>query len=232
MNSQKLEQQVLDVIKWNAVSRNGIHNFSQETVGAQLTYVYSEAKETVQAFLQNDVKEILDGIADIMVTASYLSFLVEQKPMRTNVHESELHNATEAGADHVILVGASQMMGLTNYVIQNDLSFYGIDIEEDAAYTVANLSNIAEIVYGVDMCQVIDAVLESNWSKFPLLGNWNEIDLYQECRWIEANRGKTDVKWNIVEVEGQKYVVYRDKNGTGKIQKPSAYKEPTIVLPQ
>ena len=67
MNALTLSKQVLDVIKWNAVARNGVHLFDEDTIQKQISYVISEAKETILGLCNKDRKEALDGVADVFV---------------------------------------------------------------------------------------------------------------------------------------------------------------------
>lgn len=72
-----------------------------------------------------------------------------------------------------------------------------------------------------------NAVMESNYSKFPLI---EEIDSpEQECKDIEerSNGRYTGVTFKTVEDnEGNKRYVFKDSNG--KIVKPKTYKEPVL----
>jgi hypothetical protein len=73
---------------------------------------------------------------------------------------------------------------------------------------------------------VISKVLDSNWSKYVRRDQLEPTDVVHQCNWIEGTYGITDVS----AVYSGDYIVFRDKNGKGKIRKPSSYKEPAKFL--
>lgn len=74
---------------------------------------------------------------------------------------------------------------------------------------------------------VFDLVMESNYSKFPMITEIDSPD--QECKDIEerSNGRYTGVTFKTVEDnEGNKRYVFKDSNG--KIVKPKTYKDPVL----
>jgi hypothetical protein len=206
-------------------------DFSEDAKARQMDYVYSEAKETLQGFLDNDVKEILDGIADVFVTVTYLLY-IQNNGIDVDFNDPDLYddntNPEQLGADHNILVRMSQCMGLINCLKLVPHEYDGLDITGELMFMLADVMQLAQHVYGVDINTVIAAVLTSNWSKFPEYTGQTDAELDSECVWIQDNRKKTNVSWRKVELDGKTYIVYRDDNGNGKIQKPSSFVEPQI----
>jgi vacuolar-type H+-ATPase subunit D/Vma8 len=86
---------------------------------------------------------------------------------------------------------------------------------------------VAEDLYKVDMHVVVDAVMESNWSKFPIASEVKDIDAM--CEWIEEVRKRENVGYSFAEVAGVQRVTFRDNFGEGKIMKPSTFVEPNIA---
>ena len=81
--------------------------------------------------------------------------------------------------------------------------------------------------YTIDMNEAMTEVMDSNWSKFPEFDD--TVDYEPECSWIEQYRKKTNVKHSVIDVNGIKRVVFRDDGGTGKVCKPSTFKEPDLA---
>ena len=79
MNFNTFNRQIQDVIDWNAVARNMTHTFTDSDLVAQTSYVHEEAMETIAALATKDLKETLDGIADVFVTLSYKYFLMRKE---------------------------------------------------------------------------------------------------------------------------------------------------------
>lgn len=79
-----------DVVEWNYFSRNGKHDFSAEAIRLQQRLVNEEYNETDSAIYIEDAVEILDGICDVFVVASYLHYLTIRQAnafANTNAHE-------------------------------------------------------------------------------------------------------------------------------------------------
>jgi hypothetical protein len=86
---------------------------------------------------------------------------------------------------------------------------------------------VVEEWYNVDMHKVIDLVMSSNWSKFPIYDE--KVDYQAMCHEIEFERGKENVGFSKVEVAGVERVYFRDNFGQGKIMKPASFVNPSFV---
>jgi hypothetical protein len=228
MNLNRLTEQINEVVKWNLVSLNGKHDFSDDKKARQNDFTISEVKETLAAIAQDDIKEVFDGLGDVLVTYAYRVFLqYEEAP---TLHELDEFNSIDTfNQCEWKWINVIQSLNTIAWAI--DCNFHWHDSSE-SWYNLTELLATAEQVYTqMDIHDAIDEVLRSNWSKFVKLDVGTDINaLESECRWIEANRGKSNVFYSIVELDdGSRYAVFRDDHGKGKIMKPSVFQE--VVLP-
>lgn len=221
MNLNTFNQQIQNVIDWNAVARNMTHTFTQGDIDAQTGYVHEEIKETIGALATNNIVELMDGAGDIFVTVVYKYFLMRGEfALDFAPEELTCEELTEPRLREDYLIFAASTM-LTN-------NLYA-DSNNDMKYCMELLwffCNTVEEWYGVDMHAIIDEVMRSNWSKFPIYQEG--FDYKGMCRVIELARLKQNVDFSTVEVGGVTRVAFRDKFGQGKIMKPATFIEPNI----
>lgn len=195
-----------EVVAWNKVSR-GEHDFSDSTTLKQLDYCLEEIQETVKGYEDVNLTEILDGLADSMVTLSYLVFLIRDGKQGCFDHLNHPDNKTYHSGYHTIM-------------LENYRCLYQVPCERDVESTLEDvLAALNDLSDKANITSVVEEVLESNWSKFPYL---DQVIPMEECKWIEENRDKEGVSHSVI---GNK-VVFRDRGG--KIMKPSTFKEPNI----
>jgi hypothetical protein len=236
MNFNKLAEQINEVIRWNFVSQNGSHDFSNEKKVKQNDYVEEEAMETIAAIATKDLQEIFDGTGDILVTYSYLCFLCNPEQEIT----AELLNRIKY--DYANYIDDTQKIHWSQLVSQVtdlvNMANYLLEMDDETIYPrdeileeLVGLLELMRLAYpNVDLYGAIDAILESNWSKFPLLTDQTPAQIEQECRWIEIHRKKNNVAASIVQSGDKMYIVFRDDHGQGKIMKPSTFAEPNFKV--
>ena len=223
MNFNDFNRQIQDVIDWNAVARNMTHTFTPEQLVAQTAYVHEEVMETIAALATKDLKETLDGIADIFVTLAYKYFLMRQE-FNADFNVEDLFGE-DISTDPRLQ--QDYLLSLTSTISTNNLFAEGLHDIEFTMSLLYLLMYVAEDLYKVDMHVVVDAVMESNWSKFPIASEVKDIDAM--CEWIEEVRKRENVGYSFAEVAGVQRVTFRDNFGEGKIMKPSTFVEPNIA---
>ena len=89
------------------------------------------------------------------------------------------------------------------------------------------LSLVENIGYssGLNIELAFKEVMESNWSKFPLVDNVNPLD---EVKYIENQGRYTNVRFERnIDLNGNERYIFKD--GNGKVVKPSTFKEPKLA---
>lgn len=240
LNSNRFDAylaQARSVIDWNAMQYSGqAHPFQNAVkIRNQIEYIESEAMEIIAGLEEKNPREVLDGICDVFVTVGYLPSL-----LRTEADDHP-YDATRLAIE-VAMPDAEAYV--REYAMASGLSGASYDVHHLSGefYSLAEaiafghppqnkLINQAMTIClmaenrfpGLDVAAAIGKVMESNWSKYPL-----ETELKrpadEECRWIEENRGQSDV----MHITYQNRVVFRNKGGTGKIMKPSTFVEPVF----
>tara|TARA_Y100000593_G_scaffold91251_1_gene179563 strand:- start:99 stop:743 length:645 start_codon:yes stop_codon:yes gene_type:complete len=206
-NVTRLKAAALDVVAWNAVAYpNGEHDFSTEKKAAQYSFVRSELGELIAGALNDDVVEAYDGIADVFVTLSYLHFL----------------NTTGA-ADSFDSIEPDMQEYPGEWVEDAALIFFPEKCVIGDELVKASFEGMCEKIItdpGVDVLDVIEEVMRSNWTKYPMYVEGIE----SECQWIEQNRPEAEGVVMIKTESGR--CVF--KNSKGKIMKPSTFEKPDI----
>lgn len=224
-------QQIENVVKWNAVARNGEHDFSEDAIARQGDYVRSEIRETLVGCMEFDRKEVLDGIADIFVTLVYKHYLQTNGEV-VNPQDEEL---VSIASYHEPFKKASKQPGyeLWDYCLASERVFpilISNEIKYDPNALLSDLLEFmcwSELAFGVDIMDVVEHVMDSNWSKFPKV---EDVNVNYEVRTITekmASKGFKDIVGVVNEEHG--VIVFRSDNGVGKIMKPSTFWEPNCA---
>jgi hypothetical protein len=223
MENTVFNAQIKNVVRWNAVANKGQHIFDKKALTLQTNVTHSEIKETIAAIASDDVVEVLDGVADVFVTLAYKYFLT------TRSTEFKMSVADEGGECLTIVPVEQSFFELS---VINDLGCImdlnlNTNDKDDTAYAMCilyDLINKVEQFYGVSMADVIQDVMDSNWTKYPKRTEKCTDDVLDERSVsIGSLRGYKDVHWLISNVDGVEYVVYRANFGAGKIMKPLSY---------
>lgn len=215
--------QIENVVKWNAVARNGEHDFSEDAIKRQGDYVSSEIRETLVGCMNFDLKETLDGIADIFVTLVYKNYL------QTGGYIADKNDETLTSLVKYYEMCKEDPVDKDNYRFQivSERSFELLLDNPNTDGQIELLLNLmceAEFLFDVDIMDVVEHVMDSNWSKFPKV---EETNINYEVRTITekmAPKGFKDIVGVVNEENG--VVVFRTDNGVGKIMKPSSFWEP------
>lgn len=222
LTTEQFNTHLKSVIDWNAVARNFDVAFSQEDILRQTEYTAEEIFETISALALNDTIEVIDGICDTFVTLAYKYYQITGKAEFEGTAFLDSYevssNISERNLSLIAVVGRLQQF---NLFATTDEQY---EIAMDALHQTMRCMTD---VYTIDMNEAMTEVMDSNWSKFPEFDD--TVDYESECSWIEHYRKKTNVKYSVVDVNGIKRVVFRDDGGTGKVCKPSTFKEPDLT---
>lgn len=210
------------VYNWNLVARNFNVDFTESDIKRQSDYVSEEAFETISAIATNDVIEVIDGICDTFVTATYKHTQVtgELEFEGTKFEVDYVKPDSDALLRLNLIAVMTQLLGRN--VAPEDAKLDSL-ISMDVLH---QLMGYVEFVYNFDINDAMTEVMDSNWSKFPLF--IEDFDYAGECEWIENYYQKVDVKHAVVEINGERRVVFRDNGGAGKVCKPSVFQTPDI----
>lgn len=211
--------QAQSVIDWNLMKyESGLLPFTEkDEINNQIAYTQSEAQEIIDAISDRNAREVIDGVCDTFVTAVFMipltrssgqeidhSILIETG-RRAQSWASTLPTLDRKDVIHLIHASATRVINDAHDILSVMKLCYLLD------------------VLGVDVIGSIEAVMESNWSKYPLESRLKRHP-DDECRWIEANRNRVDVR----HINSAGRFVFRDKMGSGKIMKPSTFFEPVF----
>lgn len=207
------------VVEWNAIARNGEHDFSEEAKAFQLTLVneeFSGKDELVDGYNTLNKEMVLDALCDIFVTSAYLYF----QECEGNVL-SQIEIAAPSSS--------------IDYFNQLKYSIEGLGSGRET------VKDVCALLYQFDGCvtKALDEVLNSNDSKFPKFGhgldgepvfyvNGLPVSAQQECKDIEerSDGRYTGVTYSVVgEGDDKKFIFKSDK---GKIVKPCSFFEPNL----
>lgn len=199
-----------EVAEWNKVARNGEHDFSEQVIRNQERFVLEEVKEAIEAIETGNVAGKLEELADVLVTMSYLYFLLVGGD-----------DECAEGLSHLLPAPFREEEEITDE-LEDTINILNGTIRPDFVGLV--LMNVYDMLdfyerQGHNVVAIVEEVLKSNWSKIPLVEGVNP---HLQCKWIEKERHKKGVTYTLV---GDR-VVFRDE--TGKITKPSCFKEANI----
>lgn len=241
INHDKFFEQIQVVLDMNALFRNTIDN--PDLIFPQANFVLEEYNETIErGILNKDKKEFVDGLADIFVTASFLSYLLssniekfkETYNKQFNMYENMLKNNEELKTNKQFVAYLHDIIGLTVLVlndkldkVNNDLIFKMLMVfdyvnrnthQEYIQLVIPHIQNKTQL-----MTDVIDEVNKSNMSKFPLTEDKTLADLDKDLKHIANKLGHDNVDYIVK--NGR--ITYMDKE-RNKFQKPLTFVEPNL----
>lgn len=224
MNLNDFNRQIQSVIDWNAVASGMTHSFTQEKIEAQTGYVHEEIMETIAGLATKDTIETLDGVGDIFVTLAYKYFLIREE-FDLDFDPDDIFEDEELVDQRLRQNSLIYVAGLISS--HNLFGSETVDeVEQGMSILYAFMEKVEEW-YGVDVHALVDEVMASNWSKFPIFSE--HVDYDSECRGIEATHKRMNVSYRISNVGGVDRVSFRDNFGAGKIGKPSTFVEPNVA---
>lgn len=241
INNEKFFEQIQVVLDMNALFRNTIDN--PDLIFPQANFVLEEYNETIErGILNKDKKEFVDGLADIFVTASFLSYLLsgsmenfkETYNKQFNMYENMLKNNEELKTNKQFVTYLQDIIGLTVLVLNNKLDKVNNDLifkmlmifdyvnrnthQEYIQLVIPHIQNKTQL-----MTDVIDEVNKSNMSKFPLTEDKTLEDLDKDLKHIANKLGHNNVDYIVK--NGR--ITYMDKE-RNKFQKPLTFVEPNL----
>ena len=241
INREKFFEQIQVVLDMNALFRNTIDN--PDLIFPQANFVLEEYNETIErGILNKDKKEFVDGLADIFVTASFLSYLLsgnmekfkETYNKQFNMYENMLKNNEELKTNKQFVTYLQDIIGLTVLVLNNKLDKVNNDLifkmmmvfdyvnrnthQEYIQLIIPHIQNKTQL-----MTDVIDEVNKSNMSKFPLTEDKTLADLDKDLKHIANKLGHDNVDYIVK--NGR--ITYMDKE-RNKFQKPLTFVEPNL----
>lgn len=223
-----LIEQAMHVVKWNSVAvtaRGGAFT----PLSKQFDFLEEEYDETMKALAEGDMVEVVDGVCDMFVVASY-AFWLTLKGDKTYVDEDDIKSLNNL---------CKFNPGVIFSLVELEIA-----ITEEREVHKA-LEQVVALVHSLDinLGYNINEVLASNDSKYPTMAELRaELDkqraniktlsdeqvLMHEAKQIEAREGGkySGVYAVLNEATGQ-YVFLTDK---GKIVKPITFRKPEIIV--
>lgn len=196
------------VVEWNAIARNGKHDFSEEAIDFQYTLIEEEFKELMDdGIKKKNKKEVLDALCDLFVVGSYHAYQINKGKM----------NSCEISC-----------------LLKTD---YLDTLEYDVKHTKSSVLILEDVMvllyqFGGDTEGALQEVIRSNYTKFPTkeelkahYGKLNEEKLQEECKRIETSSEGRYTGVTYKKVKGH-YVFLSDK---GKILKPITFESPNLT---
>ena len=213
------------VIDWNLKAESGLpltevlENLTEKDVIAQTEYLLEELKEYRDGFDENDHVEMLDASADTFVVAVYLCVMYFGEKV-TYAFLTQLPANYLDSDPYEVFLRMTERKDFSPEMMGTCVGQVMLQARNSLIHTYYNGE------------KVMKAVLKSNDTKYPTtkqLKTFHESSSEMEAvdleeKWITENRGKENVK-GIYNPE-YKVWVFRDKNGKGKICKPSVFSDP------
>lgn len=213
-------EQAQSVLDWNMMKyAGGMLPFAdQKEIDNQVVYTKSEAQEIIDGINDRNAREVLDGVCDTFVTATFMI------PLTRKIREDIGDHAKLLKATRHAESWAGSLPTLDKHGVKQLLEKLAISVITDASDIVSTMKLCYLLdVLGIDVLGAIESVMKSNWSKYPLESALKR-HADDECRWIEANRNVTDV----CHITFSSCLIFRSQMGEGKIMKPSTFEDPVF----
>ncbi len=202
------------VIDINALAQKS-HNFlDKNAIKKQKKLIIEETTETIEdGILSNNIEEVVDGIVDVFVVASYYEFLLCD-------NEEDFKNEMKKQVD-LFTIDFSKPIDI-NSVLKKLLNLIVTTDEKGSILSLLfTLLKVVDVVNKKDISyKAISDVAENMFLKFPIYKDENTIK--NELKYLEK---KYPDRKDFVAVKKGERIVYLDDNGVGKFLKPSTYKE-------
>lgn len=190
-----------DVVSWNNFVGNVLDKEGLKDLYINL--VKEETTEIFDSIKTNDSVEFLDGVCDTLVVGSFLLAVKNQKDFK------------------------DYELSFKNVNIEPSIHYLEKLINENVFENIEQILSLVENIgysSGLDIEKAFKEVMESNWSKFPLVDTVNPLN---EVKYIEEQGRYKNVRFerNIDLEDNERYIF---KDGNGKVVKPSTFKEPQL----
>ena len=203
---------VNDVLHMNCLVHGDNRNGDDKLIEGQRKLVKEECRETLAAIERIDARELVDGIADVFVTASYLAYLTSQ----TNDFYKEMKSVKP------VTITAENLETILDGLWQTS--------GEETLSHLAGLLVVFEQLYYV--LGTLDVVHTSNMTKFRKVEDDDGSKEYAEALQKQISddiafiREKKGIE-NIRVENRDGYLIYFNAD-TGKFQKPMCFVEPDL----
>jgi len=204
----KLPSFIRDVIVWNKVIGE---DFGEQKFDLQKKITLEEINETIEAYRANDMKEVIDGVGDILVTAGYFNYLKTQS-------DQFLGEKIEFNSEVMpYYIGFESLLdNIKTSILRGHTCYFSLSLL--AAKTIH--------MYGRELVEdYFQAIIKSNYSKFIKPEDWNEDLEMQHVKNKYAGKFENIIPVTVT-VEGQDYILLKADNGQGKLLKPTLFCEP------
>lgn len=217
------------VIDWNHAANNppaAKMGARKLQIMRQTEYTRSEAQETMHAVFAHDLKEIVDGVCDVFVTAGYMAHLQSHKP-----EDAGLMSFKQGFLPKTQMELIPQL-----FALREDCNVFGNITHEKVQMLLLSLVSVFRTTFDIEKSvskveSFVQEVLDSNNSKFIPLQEYEKYKVLHNEYVNKKYEGKFE---NIVPVYTKlgtrDVVVFRADNGEGKILKPSTFREPKFDL--
>jgi len=217
---------------WNDIVSNP-NMTEQEKVQTQLDCSVEEAKETILAILTKDNKNIMDGVADILVTSGHL---INTYIYPFHYTSYDFGQVNEDMIKELALTPSEDDMLCSVAELYSKLARCKELSHED----ILVILTIFFAKYGDDLKKYIHAVLSSNDTKYVSFNDdvvddtemelQDRLDKLLSYANLKYGDDHGEIVVTTVNYENKPYYVLRADGGKGKVLKPYTYKEPSEFL--
>lgn len=213
MNTEKYNGYFEDVLEFNeTIGFNRVHINNIDAIKLYEDLTVSEIDETIAGIKDGDDIEVMDGVFDVFVTASFLNYLntgltktsfsVKAAPMETGNAMGGLH--------HLMLMFSNTILSDKHYIAHSD---------------IRKMIYYAESIYGFEAIEKLFTMgIKSNNTKFifdiSAKNRKKELAYAQEKY---ADTKFTDIVLVKSKFRGKPVYLLRADNGKGKMLKPSTF---------
>ncbi|URC22164.1 hypothetical protein CHUUTOTORO_00790 [Serratia phage vB_SmaM-ChuuTotoro] len=237
------------VINWNLTAR-GSHQFSDEDVARQKSFVAEELKETIQALADKNRKEIIDGICDMFVVATYWNFLKVMKEQHDRIKpEDRVSGHFDDGFKEMVIRDAR--MDTLDYLKPGSywsdeepvelITYLENCLNDDRSHTFVEIVATLMEILDFNAELALGRVLDSNDSKMPTVQEL--IKALAGAHFMDGPREAIDIlEFEAAQLNAEhagrysgivggintitERVVFKDSNN--KIMKPCTFIEPDL----
>lgn len=190
-----------DVVSWNNFVGNTLNKEGLKDLYTNL--VKEETTEIFDSIKSNDSVEFLDGVCDTLVVGSFLLAVKNQEDFK------------------------NYTLSFKKVNIEPSINYLKELLEENLFNNIEQILSLVENIgysSGLNIELAFKEVMESNWSKFPLIENVNPLE---EIKYIENQGRYKNVNFEKnIDLNGNERYIFKD--GNGKVVKPSTFKEPQL----
>lgn len=211
----KYVNNMLDVLRMNCLVHGDNRNGDEKLIEGQRKLVKEECQETITAIERVDTQELVDGVADVFVTASYLAYLTLPVMEFEELYE-KLENVKP------ITITAENLKDILDGLWQTSG-------EETLSHLAGLLATFEQCYY---VLGTLDVVHTSNMTKFRKVEDDDGSKEYAEALQKQISddiafiREKKGIE-NIRVENRDGYLIYFNAD-TGKFQKPMCFVEPDL----